>query len=255
VTEAPYAPPGSSPAPASGPALSPFAALVGTFVKPGETMARLVARPTWWLPCLIWIVVMSGTVFLVTPKLDMERSVRDRMEKQAEKTGRTLSNEEVQRALAMSQKFKTVSLAIGVTGLVLLFFLSGLLHWGGARAFGAEAGFSQVMALCSHASLVDVLKAVLSIPILLQVPDASLLQSQAEGIVKSSLAAFLGDGTPLPVRALAGSFDLFSIAGLILLVVGFRKLPGLSNASAAAVPILLWILGVMIRVGFSFLAS
>jgi hypothetical protein len=54
---------------------------------------------------------------------------------------------------------------------------------------------------------------------------------------------------PLPEAAGAlsplGSIDIFSLATLLLLVLGFRKLPGLSKGAATATPVVLWLVWVV----------
>jgi len=52
------------------------------------------------------------------------------------------------------------------------------------------------------------------------------------------------------VSALAGSLDIFSLAALFLLVLGFRRLPGLSKGAATATPVVLWLVYVIGKVAW-----
>ena len=113
---------------------------------------------------------------------------------------------------------------------------------------GAEARYAQLLAIWGHSGLPSLVGVLISIPIFLQLPDASLTQEGAQHVLKSNVGAFLDDSAPAALRALASSVDIFSIAVLCLLVLGFRKLPGLSKGAATWTPIVLWGLAVAIKV-------
>ena len=70
-------------------AISPFAALSGTFTSPASTFAGLVRRPTWWLPLVLWLAGIAVVVLVSTPKIDMERTFREMFEARAARTGQS----------------------------------------------------------------------------------------------------------------------------------------------------------------------
>ena len=129
--------------------------------------------------------------------------------------------------------------ALGFT--VLGFFFVGLVFWGAARAMGADARYAQLLAIWAHASLPNVVGGLFAIPLIATLPDASATQASLQGILRSNVGAFLAEDAPAALRSVLGSLDLFSFAVLALLVVGFRKLPGLSKGAATAIPIVLWL--------------
>ncbi len=238
----------AAPSPSTpGPGISPFAAVAGIFSKPGETFSRLLAAPTWWLPFLLWMAAGVLVTFVVVPKLDMERSLREQMERR----GQQVSEQQVrQQAEVMAKMPWIVPVSAGVMSL-LAFFVAGLVLWGGAKAFGAEAGFGQILALWSHAALPNVLAGLLAIPLFAFQPDGSMTQQAAQRFVKSNPAAFLPDDASPALVAVLGAVDVFSIATIALLVIGFRRLPGVSKASATAVPIVLWVVYVLLKAGWA----
>ena len=241
----------ASPAvPAAEARISPVAAVVGTFSRPSETFRRLVARPTWWLPFVLVLVATIVSWAVVAPKMDMDRTVRESIEKQAEKSGRTIPPEAIDRQVQMSKKLMPVFFAAGVVGGAAVFFLGALVLWGSAKAMGAEARYPQLLAIWGHAGLPSVLGALLAIPIFLQLPDASLTQDAVQQVVKSNVGAFLDPSEPAALRAFAGSIDVFSVAVLFLLVLGIRRLPGLSKGAATAIPIVLWLVLVIGKVAW-----
>ena len=226
-------------------------AVIGTFTQAGSTFSRLMKRPTWWLPLLLLLGAMFASVSVSTPKIDVERTVRESMEKRAEKSGQAVTPQQVEQAMVFSKKFASftapIVLFVGTAG----FFFVGLIFWGSARAFGSEASYGQSLAVWAHAQLVLVLSALISIPIFLQQPDASLTQEAAQNVLKSNVGAFLPDSLPHFVRVFASSLDVFSFGVLVLLVIGFRRLPGLTKGSATAIPIGLWLVWVVLKTGFA----
>ena len=240
---------GAGSVPAEG-AISPFSAVVGTFTRPSETFRRLVARPTWWLPLLLVVLSTAAAWAVVSPKMDMDRTVRESIEKRAEKSGRTLAPEMIERQVQVSKKMMPVFFAVAVAASAVIFFFAALALWGSAKAMGAEARYPQLLAIWGHAGLPSVLGTLLAIPIFMQLPDASLTQEGVAQVVKSNVGAFLDPSAAAPLRAFAGSLDIFSLAVLFLLVLGVRRLPGLSKGAATAIPIVLWLVIVIGKVAW-----
>ena len=242
---APLGPEGAAPAGPGPKGISAGSAVTGVFFQPGATFSALLKSPTWWLPFLIMVAVTFGSILVVTPKIDMDRSMREAMEKRAEKTGQTVSQEQVQRATEMSKKFTALAGPIGTTVAAIFFFILAGILWGGARAFGAEVSYKQTMAVWGHANLANCVGALFAMAVFWQIPNESVTQLGVARLVKSNPGAFLPDGTPQSVLALASSFDIFALGTLALLVVAFRRFPGLSKATGTAVPVGLWALYVI----------
>jgi hypothetical protein len=235
----------TAPLPEAAGALSPLGAVVGTFSKPSETFGRLVAAPTWWLPFLATVTLTSALFFVSMPKLDWDRTVRDAMEKRATKTGQTAPPEVVDRQVERSRKMTGVFFGFALAFAIAGFFLVGLVLWGAARAMGAEARYASLLAIWAHASLPNLVAGLVAIPLLVSLPDGSATQTALQGILRSNVGAFLPDDASAALRAALGSIDIFSLATLLLLVLGFRKLPGLSKGAATATPVVLWLVWVV----------
>ena len=233
-------------APLSGAAvhLSPWGAIVGTFSKPSETFGRLVRRPTWWLPFALGVLATAAILFVSTPKIDLDRTIGEAMEKRAEKTGQRVSPEAVARQVEVWRKMQPVFLGIGLLVAGAAFFVLGLVLWGAARAMGADAHYPQLLAIWAHASLPNLAAALIAIPLFATLADGSVTQSAAQSVVASNPGAFLPESASAPVRALLSSLDVFSLATVVLLVLGFRKLEGLTKGAATATPIVLWLVWV-----------
>lgn len=230
--------PAASEAPQAGP--SPFAALAGVFTSPSATFAGLVRRPTWWLPLLLWLAGIAVVVLVSTPKVDMERTFREMFEKRAERTGQSLSDEQIREMAARSNRSPAMAAAWAIPTSAVMFLLVTLVLWGGARVSGAEAAFGQTAAVWSHANLPNIVGLLVAIPLLASLPDASETQFSLQRALKSNVGAFLPQEAPAFLASVCSSIDVFSLAALALLVVGMKKLPAMPKGAAVAVPVVLW---------------
>ena len=212
------------------------------------SLARAALALAVMLPFVLTVVATAVSFLVVTPKIDLDRTIRESIEKRLEKSGRTMPPEAIQRQVDVSKKMTPVFLGVGIAAAIAFFFVVALVFWGAAKAMGADARYSQLLAIWAHSGLPSLVGVLVSIPIFLQLPDASLTQDQVPYVLKSNVGAFLDGSTPAAVRALASSVDLFSLAVLVLLVLGFRRLPGLSKGAATWTPIVLWGVAVAIKV-------
>ena len=234
----------------AAPGIGAVEAVVGTFTKPSDTFGRLIARPTWWLPLILSLASTAASWFVVAPKMDMDRTIRESIEKRAEKSGRTIPPETINRQVEMSKKMMPLFFGIALAGTAVFFFLPALVLWGSAKAMGADARYKQLLAIWGHSSLPNLVGSLVAIPIFLQLPDASLTQEGVSQVLKSNVGAFLDPSSPAPLLAFAASLDIFSLAALFLLVLGFRRLPGLSKGAAATTPVVLWLIYVIGKVAW-----
>lgn len=233
---------------ADGPAevpLSPVSAVLGTFSRPGATFERLVRRPTWWLPLVLWVVAVFASSWFVTPKIDFDRSIRDIIARQAERTGREIPESQIRTILERTDRNPLTVSAKGAAGFAVAFFLVALLFWGAVRAFGSEARYPQLLAVWGHANLANAAGALFAIPVFLTLPEASVTQQAIGRTVKSNLGAFLPETTPAFLVSLASSIDLFTIAALALLVLGLERLPELPKGAAVGIPVAFWLVWVL----------
>jgi hypothetical protein len=243
LTDAPGAIPAELP-------ISAVTAVVGTFTSPSETFRRLVVRPTWWLPLVLVVLSTIGGWAVISPKMDMERTIRESIEKRAEKSGRSLSADQINQQIEFSKKLMPVFFGTAVVGSAVVFFFVALVLWGSSKAMGGEARYTQALAIWGHAQLPNIIGILVSIPIFLQLPAASLTQDGVGQVLKSNLGAFLDPSSSPALRTFATSLDIFSFAVLFLLIIGFRRLPALSRGAATAIPLVLWILFVACKVAW-----
>jgi hypothetical protein len=232
------------------PPIAPGAAVAGIFTSPGATFCRLLRRPTWWLPFVLYAAIAIGTSFLLAPKVDWDRSAQEALAQQAEKTGRAVPPEAVPRVAG----FMKLTMTAGAPAFVaFLVFAMPLVLWGAARAFGGEVGYAQTLSLWIHANLPNVVKGLVSIPVVLSLAGGSLSLKGVGTVLKSNVASFLPEGSSQALQTLGSFLDVFTLWSLVLVVIAFRRIPGLPKGAAGAIPVVLFVLLVLGLTGLAAL--
>ena len=194
----------------------------------------------------------AGSFAVVSSRVDWEGSAEEILAKRAEHTGKAAP---AGAAAQMAPMMRAWGLGSAPVLIAAQFFFVALVLWGAERAFGGEAGYAGVLAVWAHANLANVVGALLVVAVAFTTPPSSVSLTGIERLVKSSAGAFLPESAPRPLVTLASSLDVFSLAALALLVVGFRRIKGMPPAAAAAIPIALWLVYVLGKTGLSFLRA
>lgn len=232
------------------PPIAPGEAVTDTFTAPAATFARLFRRPTWWLPLLLYAVVAIGSSFLLAPKVDWDRSAQEAMAQQSEKSGRAIPPEAIPRVASIMKLTMTAGAPVFVA---ILAFAMPLVLWGAARAFGGEIGYAQTLSLWLHANLPGVVKGIVAIPVIVSLAEGSVNLKAVGTVLKSNLAAFLPESASQALQTFGSFLDVFTIWSLVLVVIGFRTIPGLSKEAATAIPVVLFALLVLALTGLAAL--
>lgn len=233
---------------APGPAaeVGALARIPGALFSPTKTFESIARRPSWLAPLLIWVVFSVVATSIVVPKMDLERMIRERLEK----SGQTVSEERIQEIV---QRQKSISgvIAYVIAGVVpaILSLLVALVIWGAFKAFGWDATFPQSFGATTHAFLPGVLGSILLIPILL---SRESIDPRAMGdLLRSNLGFLVERDSSKLLHSLLGSLDLFSIWSLALFVIGFAAAAKVGRKQAAAVIVTLWFVYVLGKAGWA----
>jgi hypothetical protein len=118
---------------------------------------------------------------------------------------------------------------------------------------GANAKFGQAMGIVSHAMIVGLIGTLLLIVVFYLKPPGTI---DLDNPVASNVGAFLPDGAPKALLALAKSVDIFSIWTLLLIAIGFtavnrRKLQG----KGLSIVLSVWAVYVACKMGFAWITS
>jgi hypothetical protein len=119
---------------------------------------------------------------------------------------------------------------------------------------GGELDYKRSLAVALHASMPRALAALLSLPVILSRSEISLKELQGGSLLHSNLSFLVPDAGPA-LRTLLTSCDLFSFWTLALSIVGFHLVAKVGKGTAAAVVLLLWVVGIGLAVGLSLLGA
>lgn len=225
--------------------------LFAVLYAPVKTFMGLAARPRILLPLLFLIVLsgISGAVLISKIDPDEQRSqMREQFEKQG-MAGAQLE-ESVQRASGFMAKFGLVFALFGSVIVAVFAVLFGALLLGGLKLSGAsELSFRQALSITVHAWMPVGVVSLLSIPVALGRQTISMAEAQSGNILMSNLGFLANEQTSNVMRALLSSVDVFSFWTLALTTIGGAVMGRVSRGAALTVALVLWILGVLLRVG------
>jgi hypothetical protein len=121
------------------------------------------------------------------------------------------------------------------------------------RMMGGEGTFKQAFSASLYAWAPMLLFSIIMLIVIMA--RGSFDPTQAATLVKSN-PAFLVDMKEQPILfSLLGAFDVFSIWTVVLLIFGFAAVSKMPRGRAAGIVISLWIVFVMIRLGFAALGA
>lgn len=232
------------------PEMSEVGTLANIFIEPGNTFKDLRKKPRFILGGLLIIIFFSIFNVVVIEKVGFRNIVADRFESSAQV--QQMPQEDRKKLLDQqsSDTFKYISYAATPVVLIIMFLLGGLIYWLGANAFGGSAKFTHGLSAWIYSSFPPLFIWFLANIIVLLIKSADeIVPSQAQmGLVKLNPGFFI-DGKESPaLSALLSSFDVFAIWGYVLAIIGLKIIAKISTGSAAAIVLILALLGVTVKV-------
>jgi hypothetical protein len=233
LEEAPEAPP-----------MSELGRLAGVFFSPGAAFKDIAARPRWWVPVLLGMIVTTAFLYLFSQKIGWEQFLRQQM-------AQNPAQDAAQRAQA--EAFLGAILPYITWGSGLLGPIFGALVIAGVLAFlsnvvmGAGIGFKNVLAAVTYGTLPNLLRTGLSILVMyLKPPDEFDLQNP----LMVNAGAFLPNDAEVWMKTLGASFDLFTFWTMILIAIGLAAASKRMSAGKAFGMLLFpWALIVILQTG------
>jgi hypothetical protein len=240
-----------TPAEALAPApMNAFARLGGVLFNPKETFADIARKPSFVAPLALLMVLGIAFAWMMNQRVDWPNYIRQ----QAEKNPRfaQLSEEQKQQAIAPQTRYApTFAYAIGALGSPLAaLIMSGVFMLALNLGAGAQIRFPQAFGAVSHGFMPSAIASVLGIVIM---SLKSFGDVDPENIIASHAAAFLDNEAPRWMVSLGSSFELFWIWVLALFAIGFSAInpKKLSTGKAAGIIFGVWLLWVVVKVGFA----
>lgn len=237
----------------AAPAKNVWQRITGVFFAPDETFEDIARKPDVLWPLIILTLVGFLTTAVIMPRLDMDAMVAQQAE-MMQKKNPNLSDSDVERmgriTRASAKVFGWLSPALIIIGYLVI----ALVLWGAFRLMGGDGDFKQSLSTTLYAYVPRmILGGIIATAIIMM--RGSVDPSQMATVVKTN-PAFLVDMKEQPVLfSLASSFDLFVFWTLFLLTVGFSKVARVSKAKAALIVVTLWLVTVVVKLGFAAIGA
>jgi hypothetical protein len=230
--------------------MSEFARLVGVVWSPGLAFRDVAARPRWWPPLVIGVLLSLVFSYMFIQRGGWEHFWRQQFETNTQLQKMPADQREqfiadqVSRGPVMSYVGSVVIIPIAalVVGGVFLFVFKMFL--------GAELSFRQAFAIASYAMIPLIFASVMTLAMLL-LKDPSEFDIQYPTL--TNIGAFLDSvNTPKWLLSLATSIDAFTLWILTLLATGFsaaaRKI---AWSTAMAYVVGTWSVYVLLKMGWA----
>ena len=231
------------------PAKNSFQRIAGVLFAPAETFRDIARRPDILVPLLVLVILGFVVTAAIVPRMDFETTVREQMAQQ----GRQMSEGDMDRAVKMGAAFgKVIAWISPVLSIIWWVIIAGVLLLA-HRLFGSEGNFKQAFSTTLYSWFPNAVAGIVLavVAFFREEIDAASMQT----LVKSN-PGFLVDMKENPLLfAAVSSLDLFMIWMLILLIIGFSTLAKVSRAKSAAIIIPLWLVTVVIKLGFAALGA
>jgi hypothetical protein len=224
--------------------------IFGVLFSPKATFESIARRPTWLLPLVLLCIAESAIVGVYGRRVGWRSLIEKQLTNNSQFQALSPAEQEsrIQIALKYAPTIAYVEVILGP--FVVALILAGVFWLIFNMAVGAKIGFRTSLAVVSYGLVPGIVGSLIGILILL-LKDPSTVDLQH--LIASNAGAFLSSDSSKWLVALLSSVDLFVFWEMILLAFGYSAAaPKKVSFGGALVWIfVLWLLVVMIRVGFA----
>jgi len=234
--------------PEEAPRMSIMQKAWGIFFEPSKTFAALNRTPSWLFPVIVLIVIVMISSVIVTPFRVQE--ARDQID-QNPRLSAQQKEEIIDRMDDQQDKpvMKLLSYVIGPIVGVLLFVIAiaAACYFGGNVILGGETSFKKVLAVSCWSGLVAIPASIVKMP---------LMMVKKTSQIHTSLAAIMPSGSDESlIFKILSHTDIFTIWQIWLIALGLAIIYKFSTKKTATMVVGLYIVYVIIAVGFSMLTK
>ena len=211
---------------------------VDIYVSPVELFRRRVDG-RFGLALLVLTLVVTALFFVsrdaMAPMFDAMFAKQADMMRE-----RGMNEDQIAAASRMGRTFMSVG---AIFSMPIIVCLVGVGVWLVGKFFGAASTFRQAMTIATFAEFPRIIQAILN-TVQAAMLDASRLTSQHA--LEIGPGRFLDPASTPPWQmAIAGRFDLFVLWITVLIGIGVSVIGRVSRGKAAAVAVILWLLGAL----------
>jgi hypothetical protein len=229
-----------------------FERIAGVLFVPAETFEDIVRKPDILAPMLVLILIGYAVTFAIMPIMDWDSIISAQTE-QMRKQNPNLTEADVDRMSGFTRSIgKVMGYVTPALGVIVWAVVAGALFLA-FRMFGGEGTFKQALSITLYSwvplTIFSILMAIVAFS------RHSFDPTMAATLVKSN-PAFLVDMKEQPVLfSLLSQFDLFTIATVALMTIGFAVMSRFSKMKSAVIVVSVWLMLVVVKVGFAALGA
>jgi hypothetical protein len=232
--------------PAETAGLSQVERVVDTFVAPTKTFTDIRRNASWWLPFLLGIIVSLVFVVSIDRQIGFEEVAQANINRSAQAQERMSSLTDAQRQQSMhviATSTKVVSYAYPAIALIFALIAAGILTMSFNFGLGAKASYKQYLAIWFYAGLPFLIKFLLAAISIFA--GVSAEHFDVNNPVGTNVGWYLTSDSPLWLRTLLSSADIFTVWVVVLLILGCSTVARIKRGSAAIVIVGWWMLIVL----------
>jgi len=228
--------------------MSEISRLIGVFVSPKEAFADIARRPRWWIPVIL--VSIASTIFTIAyaSRIGFEQMIRQTLQQSSQ--AQSMTPEQMERAISTGAQIAkifsyggaliSIGISVFVIAVVLMFLFDTIM--------GADIGLKRMMGIVGYSFLPTLVSSLLAMLVMyLKAPEDFNIQNP----LAFNAGAFVPTDTPLWLKSLAGSFDLFSFWIMALMAIGAGAASRKMTFGKAFATILFpWALYVLMKTGY-----
>jgi hypothetical protein len=243
TTHRPSYEPAESTTLASGPraTIGSFQRLIKVFFSPGEVFEDIRTKPSWLVVLIAMTILTVGAQAIILPHMDNEATLRARLGDRAQE----MSDQQIEQMLAGSEKITRFIPIITAVVVPVMWAILAAIFLLMLKMVGSETDFVTTLSATLHGYWPASVVATVLMVALIQRVD-KITEQEIPNLVKSHLGVLLPADAPAWLSSMAGTFSIFNIWTLALLVIGFKivgRLPTARAAVAVLVPWAVWLVG------------
>ncbi|MGC1869829.1 MAG: YIP1 family protein [Acidobacteriaceae bacterium] len=226
--------------------LSQVERVVDTFVAPTKTFTDIRRNASWWLPFLLGILVSFAFVSSIDHKIGFDQVAQANINRNASAQQRmsTLTDSQREQSIhTIAAVTRVVSYIYPVLALIFALIGAGILMVTFNFGLGAKATYKEYLAVWFYAGLPLLIKFLLAAIAIFA--GASAEQFDINNPVGTNIGWYLTSDSPLWLRTLLSSADVFTIWVVLLLIVGCAIVARVKRSSAAIAIIGWWVLVIL----------
>lgn len=223
--------------------LSQVERVVDTFVAPSKTFTDIRRNASWWLPFLLSILVSVAFAASIDRKIGFDQVAQSNINRNASAQQKMSSLTDAQREQSIhtiGSFTRVVSYLYPVIGLIFAVICAGILMLTFNFGLGAKASYKEYLAVWFYAGLPFLIKFLLAAIAIFAGVNAE--QFDLNNPVGTNVGWYLTSDSPLWLRTLFSSADIFTFWVVLLLIVGCSIVAKVKRSSSAIVIIGWWVL-------------